>query len=271
MLEKLDIRMCNIDDQGALAIIPALIHLTNFEALNMSSNRLITAAGWTSCFRLLLYSEFSLKELILNSNNVDDEGAELLINSLAHTPLKTWEMEGNEAVTAAGWIACFRILLDSESSWENFSLGGNSIDDEGVARLVSLLASTSTVRSLKLSSNASITTHGWRSFADVLRPTSSSKLRELCIGTYEQAAINDDAIVFIASAIQNNNSLEVFMSSMNLRYQSSVGVHWRVPYVTIQASPIFATTPTIPCTRVMMTQDIMMTCHAVVLSLLCWK
>jgi hypothetical protein len=159
---------------------------------------------------LLLYSEFSLKELILNSNNVDDEGAELLINSLAHTPLKTWEMEGNEAVTAAGWIACFRILLDSESSWENFSLGGNSIDDEGVARLVSLLASTSTVRSLKLSSNASITTHGWRSFADVLRPTSSSKLRELCIGTYEQAAINDDAIVFIASAIQNNNSLEVF-------------------------------------------------------------
>jgi len=210
MLEKLDISMCNIDDQGALAIVSALIHLTNFEALNMSSNRLVTAAGWMSCFRLLLDSEFSLKELILNCNSIDDEGAELLVNSLAHTPLKTWKMEGNEAVTAAGWIACFRILIDSESSWANFSLGGNSIDDEGVAMLVSLLASTSTVRSLKLSCNVSITTHGWRAFADVLRPTSSSKLRELRIGTYEQAAINDDVIVLIASAIRNNTSLELF-------------------------------------------------------------
>jgi hypothetical protein len=76
MLEKLDIGMCNIDDQGALVIVSALIHLTNFEALNMSSNQLVTAAGWISCFRLLLDSEFSLKELILNLNNIDDEGAE---------------------------------------------------------------------------------------------------------------------------------------------------------------------------------------------------
>jgi Ran GTPase-activating protein (RanGAP) involved in mRNA processing and transport len=174
-LEKLDLSQCRLDDGGALAIISALTTSNILKSLNMSSNRTVSSAGWDSCFRLLLISEIVLEELFLGHNNIDDEGLELLGRLLANISLKTLDMSGNQSITSAGWIEFFRLLITSESMWQNLILSSNNIDDAGAAVLIRLLATTSTISSLDIYGNASISTDGLRAFSEVLLPASASK------------------------------------------------------------------------------------------------
>ena len=176
----------------------------------MSSNNTVSSAGWSRCFRLLLNSDIVFGELFLRYNNIDNDGLELLGQSLADISLTTFDMSGNQSITSAGWIEFFQSLIDTESMWENLFLSSNNIDDAGAAVLIRLLATTSTIRSLHITDNASISTNGLRAFSEVLLPSSASKLRNLRFGTWEQEDVNDDVIVAIATALTTNTSLEVF-------------------------------------------------------------
>jgi Ran GTPase-activating protein (RanGAP) involved in mRNA processing and transport len=209
-LEKLNLSHCAVDDGGALAIISALTTSNVLKSLNMSSNNTVSSAGWSRCFRLLLNSDIVLEELFLRYNNIDNDGLELLGQSLADISLTTFDMSGNQSITSAGWIEFFQSLIDTESMWENLFLSSNNIDDAGAAVLIRLLATTSTIRSLHITDNASISTNGLRAFSEVLLPSSASKLRNLRFGTWEQEDVNDDVIVAIATALTTNTSLEVF-------------------------------------------------------------
>jgi hypothetical protein len=70
----------------------------------------------------------------------------------------------NRNITPTGWVACFRVLLGSQTALEEIHFGSNGgIDDEGAYLLANLLSThMSTVRLLDVQFNSLITTNGWR-------------------------------------------------------------------------------------------------------------
>jgi Leucine-rich repeat (LRR) protein len=228
-LEKLDLSWCYLDDGGALAIFSALTTSNMLKSLNMSTIRIVSSAGWNRCFRLLLNSEIVLEELFLGGNNIDDDGLDLLGRSLAYISLKTFDMSGNRSISSAGWIEFFQLLIASESMWQNLDLAGNNIDDAGAAVLIRLLATTSTISSLDLFQNESISTNGLRALSEVLLPSSASKLKKLKFGCYdqeEQVDVSGGVIVAIAAALTTNTSLEVFQVSDEIGFFGVTFTGW---------------------------------------------
>jgi hypothetical protein len=108
-------------------------------------------------------------------------------------------------------------LSSSELLFEVIDLSRNNIDDLGAAMLAALLVKTSTLASFTLEGVSSISTDGWREFADVLKPFSASKLRCLKLGRERimimdnHAAVNgDDVVICFLDALTGNTSLKSF-------------------------------------------------------------
>ncbi len=116
-LENLELLESDIDDEAAVALFAATVNSPSMKILGMAGTRNIQASGWTSCFQLMIHSTFNFEELCIRENNIDDNGAALLFESLkGNTSLKVLDMMRNESITLVGWIACFQLLLDSRSS-----------------------------------------------------------------------------------------------------------------------------------------------------------
>ena len=151
----------------------------------------------------------SLIELDLSGCNVNDEGASDIFLALAGiATLKKLILKNARDITSVGWVACFQRLLDSRSALETLNFAGNPIADEGASVLASLLGShMSTVLTLNLNDNDSITTNGWRAFSNVLAPTSTSKLKRLRSEDKTSYVVNDDVMIEFIAALAKNNSL----------------------------------------------------------------
>lgn len=122
-VEDLRLSCCNIDDEGAVAILTALSKSPTVKRLQLAGNRSITSAGWIKCFQLLLDSELCLYALSVGSNNIDDQAAEMLMTFLAaHKSLKTLDLTASWLITSAAWIVFFRSLMDTGSTVEDLVL-----------------------------------------------------------------------------------------------------------------------------------------------------
>jgi hypothetical protein len=210
-LENLGLRGSCIDDEAAVAFVSATVNSPSMKFLGMAENRNIQASGWISCFQLMIHSKFTYEKLSISENNIDDNGAALLFESLkGNTSLKVLDMMRNESITSAGWIACFQLLLDSGSTLEKLILNDNNIDDEGAFLLVKFMAKSNSVLSVNLQNNSLISINGWRGFIEVLHPTSSSQLKELMIGNTNQITneMIDDLLMTVALSLKNNTNLE---------------------------------------------------------------
>ena len=119
-------------------------------------------------------------------------------------------------ITSAGWVACFRQLIDSRSVLAEMNFEWSLIDDEGVSILVNLVAGhMDTVSTLKVSGE-SISANGWSKFANVLVPSSTSKLKTLTIGECPDPSIhiNTDVAIDLVSALAGNTTLEALNFSI---------------------------------------------------------
>jgi hypothetical protein len=113
--------------------------------------------------------------------------------------LKKLSLSFSEHVTSTGWVACFNVLTDSRSAFEEVKFGGNEIDDEGATALVDLVSMhMSTILSMKLLGNSSVTASEWNAFGTVLLSGLTSKLQEIRIhffdDTIEYQYIDDNVI-----------------------------------------------------------------------------
>ena len=201
----------NIDDEGAVAIFSASVKSRSLKSLNLSLTD-IQSSGWVKGFQVMLDFELTLEELILEENGIDDIGAALLFEVLGvNKSLIALNMQMNESITSAGWVACFRLLLHSGFALKKLFLDWNNIDDEGAAMLVELLASNKTMNVLTLGGNNHISIDGWYRLADILHPTSLSTLKELTIGNYwdEPSTEVDELVLYIAEMLKINTKLEV--------------------------------------------------------------
>jgi Ran GTPase-activating protein (RanGAP) involved in mRNA processing and transport len=206
-LEKLIVRGCSIGDESAAILGNSLSVNKSCKYLDFAGNE-IAQTGWQRIFKCLM-APSALMELDLSTCNINDEGAYNLFSVLAHNAsLKKLILVAVEDISPTGWVACFQILMGSRSALEVLNFGCNDIDDEGALALVNLVAShMCTVLSLNVWKNHLITTNGCCSFADVLAPRSTSKLKVLRLGSIN-GEFDDGALVTFIAALANNDSLK---------------------------------------------------------------
>ena len=99
--------------------------------------------------------------------------------------------------------------MDSEIPLEELNLSRSCIDDVGAAMLVNVLRHIFTLQSLILRGIIGITEKGLCMFADVLKPSSALRLKNLYIGSFHSLSMDDVVIYSYADALANNTSLEV--------------------------------------------------------------
>jgi hypothetical protein len=116
-------------------------------------------------------------------------------------------MSDNKNISSYGWIACFHSLMDSEVRLEALNLSRNGIDDLVSGELIILLAKIGTVQSLCLCGMTGVSTNGLCMFANLLRPNSGLRLKELHIGI--SFPLRTHAVFyFFVKALANNTCLE---------------------------------------------------------------
>lgn len=164
---------------------------SNIDIAPLASDNSITPSGWREfsnglsapsavLLELILdYSQSALEELVFPYNNIDDDGARILVDVIvSHIgTVRCLDLEDNSFITTNGWRAFADALRPTSLSKLNIlRIGdhkhvvnnrGNHIDDSVIVGLVSALAKNNSLNELELNyvSNASSSLYD---LADVL-------------------------------------------------------------------------------------------------------
>lgn len=82
-LVELNLQECLTEDIAAVSIFEALVQNTTLKELVLTTNNLITSGAWETCFRLLVGSQSAFEKLYVDCCEIDDEGANILVNLLS--------------------------------------------------------------------------------------------------------------------------------------------------------------------------------------------
>jgi Ran GTPase-activating protein (RanGAP) involved in mRNA processing and transport len=215
-LKHLDLSSNNIDDEGATMLATILVKMSALNSFKLRELPSVSSSGWIGFFRNMRQNEIRLQTLDLSGNNIDDEGAALLFTILVKmSALANFYLCRMPSVSSSGWIGCFEIMMQYENRLKQLDLSGNNIDDVGAAKLVTILVKMSALENFYLCNMTSVTTGGWREFANVVKPTmSTSKLRELNLGRQRFSPplqIDESVITCFADALFGNTSLRTLL------------------------------------------------------------
>ena len=117
-LQKLDLRDCNINDEGLEHLVNALTNVNTLQELYMPYNSSITIRGWKKVATLLEIPCSNLEDLIIfgNNNNIGDEGAFVFANALANNnTLTALDLFYGSGITNEGWAYFSKLLCDTSS------------------------------------------------------------------------------------------------------------------------------------------------------------
>ena len=155
------------DDFNIVDIITSLsIHpqLTKLCLLDM----IIGRNECTALSTLLRCTAILLKTLDLRRNNIDDEGIEVLVNSLSNcNQLQELDLAANREITSNGWKKVVTLLEMPGSNLEKLDISCNNIGDEGALVFANSLTNNSTLKALNLE-YCGITVEGWEPFSTLL-------------------------------------------------------------------------------------------------------
>jgi len=197
-LKILHLRNCILDDDGFKVLSDGLLGNGIMKRLYLSDNQHITSIGWRALSNVLRHPNCKLVHLDLFSTGLTDDIADILGSALIGSSLKTLILTSNNSISSRGWQTLFNQL--SQTSVKHLALNDNKIDDAGLVAL----ASISTLKSLDLHRNKSITPTGWQSFFDSLQ-TRGTQLVKLN-GSYNRIGI--EGIFALASLLSNMSSLK---------------------------------------------------------------
>ena len=215
-LENIEIHDENINDQCAATLGNSLAVNEILKSLQIFC-RHITPTGWRHFLKFLKAPTTSLVDLKLHFPDINDEVGIYMFSALANnTSLKRLTLSLDDDITSTGWVECFRQLIGSKSALEELFICSDSMDDEGAAMLVDVISKhMSTFTNIFVPSNYSVTAEGWRLFAEVLHPSSSSKLTHMRIGNNNEDQdeesdkfITDDVALDLFDALANNTCLQ---------------------------------------------------------------
>ena len=148
------------------------------------------SVGCTALGKVLKHPTSKLKELRFPYCRLDDEGLSLLCDGLlGNSTMKRLLLDGNDQITSAGWRALSTVLQHSNCKLGELVLNCSGICDMGAETL----GSGSSIKSIYLGSNNSISAEGWQNmFNQLAQQTRTEKL----IVNYNN--INDDGIAELA-------------------------------------------------------------------------
>jgi len=154
-LVELDISLNRIGDVGVAALGSLLSTNNNtFKTLDMAqledsgdiSNN-VTSQGWVSLFNQLQDTNLALTKLILNGNCIDDQGMELLIQTVSiMSSLEHLEVAANRLVTPIGWQALSDYPQSPSFALEEILLDENEINDDIIVAFTNALAQNKTLK-----------------------------------------------------------------------------------------------------------------------------
>jgi hypothetical protein len=210
-LEKILLYRADVADDITAALGDALAMNETLKCLDFSDNHNITSTGWRGISNCLAPTS-TISELNLGyGSNINDEVALIFFSALANNTTLKKLLLFSEHISSSGWVSCFRQLIDSRSALVDIEFGWQ-VDDEGVAALTTLVAGhMNTVSSINLEENPLISSSGYSLFANILVPSSTSKLKKLRLGDYVvtgSSPITNAVIIDWATALTGNATLE---------------------------------------------------------------
>lgn len=208
---------------GAEALAESLGRINSLKYLDFVGHD-ISTPGWRKLSKCLRSPSSGLLELCLDRCNINDVGLSNLFSVLAsNTVLQVLQLAFVYGITPSGWADAFRLLRNSQCALEDLTLSDCYIDDEGASMLAHLLSDhLRNVVHIGFWSESIITKAGWGAFAEVLRPTSTSKLKTLRLGlTLDDTFFDDEDVIRFVTALRGNTTLEVLdMSDVDLPHNS---------------------------------------------------
>ena len=207
-LNVLDLSYCKkIGDEGAAVLGNGLGRNNSLMKISMNHIQSITSTGWAAFFRGMSNSKSSLNELNIGQNNIGDEGALALAATIdKFKSIKSLDLS-MISISANVWVTLLKSLFNPDSVLEKLCLYGNNIDDEVVAFSGGALVNNSTLKSLSLISNRSITGRGWAAFFG--RLSNQNSLENLDVSGNN---IDDGGMTVLSNLLGNNTALK----SLNL-------------------------------------------------------
>jgi Ran GTPase-activating protein (RanGAP) involved in mRNA processing and transport len=180
-LDTIDLGHNTIDDSGATMLFNLLVN-SSLKTLDIAYTESITPAGWMICLQSLIGTNTTVEKLELHSNNIDDEGAALLVH-LPPTLCTTYiDLHDNRLISANGWSLFARILrVGSSSKLNQLCLGS---EDQVVItdRVITGFADHALSQNISLEIlelyGTSFSKRGWRALADSLCDNSS--IADIC-------------------------------------------------------------------------------------------
>ena len=252
-LEELHLRGNNMDDMTAAIFVELLVAKNaTLKYLDLSSSESISSACWIRCFQLLLGSKSNnLKTLVLDHNEIDDDGARVLVDLLSENySVSTLSLRGHaNSMSSDGWLGFHRLLLPSSTSsmLKELNLGAVGYSNHimnamYVAVFAQVLKDTTSMEVLKLFDcfnyddefddedlySPTIPMEGWDIFADVM--CDSSSIASVCSSNhslYELWEFHWNSTEVIPPEIQsllrmnrNKNKAEVVRTKLMKHYFS---------------------------------------------------
>ena len=231
-LKTLNLRSCDLDDNGLDTLCAALMGNKKVKRLSLYNNKQITSVGWQALSIVLRDTNCKLVELDVHHTGLNDESANILGSALIGSSLKSLNLSLNQSISSRGWQTLLNKL--SQTSVKHLYLNNNKIDDAGLVTLASII----TLKSLHLSSNASINPTGWQSFFNSLsmRGTQLVKLD----GSYNRIGI--EGTFALASLLIHMSSLKTLylfdVSEKDNDSDSITSQGWLSFFVALQDSDL---------------------------------
>ena len=125
-LEELNLNDNSIQNIGNIS---ALEDYTNLKTFYLSGNN-IGIDGCRAIAHLLPKEDSSLKWLDLNNNDINNEGAEIIANSLKHNnKLKILHLVGSNKITEIGYKAFLKVLTNVSSIENTYNNSNHTLTD----------------------------------------------------------------------------------------------------------------------------------------------
>jgi len=164
-LKRLSMSYNHLGNEGMAALGSLLCNMSSLKTLDMDGlartghigadhgerGDNVTSQAWISLFTTLQDTNLNLMKLNLRSNQINDEGVQLLISLVSRmTSLKVLGLGDNVLVTHTGWQALTGYLQSPNFALEELHLDDNDCGDDAVIAFTSALVHKKTLKSLRI-------------------------------------------------------------------------------------------------------------------------
>mmetsp|Transcript_20925 Transcript_20925/g.45408 ORF Transcript_20925/g.45408 Transcript_20925/m.45408 type:complete len:548 (-) Transcript_20925:164-1807(-) len=173
-LKNISLNENNIDYDMTVALVASLADNHTLTKLSLCGNPSITTPGFVAISTLLQIQGTHLEHLDLGENDLDDDVAVALSNSLANNcTLKTLILNDNPSITTTGFVALSAIFQNPDTQLTFLDLTENNINDDSAIAFATSLINNDKLNTLSLGTPPPLTSTGWAAFSRLLCNASS--------------------------------------------------------------------------------------------------